>query len=48
MIIDGCLKDKTFACSEGLQLRDFLFVDDFSELIKKLFKQRKFHMEYLM
>ena len=41
MIIDGCLKDKTFACSEGLQLRDFLFVDDFSELIKKIIQTKK-------
>ena len=28
MIIESCLKNKSFACTEGSQLRDFLFVED--------------------
>ena len=28
IIIDGCIKDKKFACSEGSQFRDFVHVDD--------------------
>ena len=28
IIIEGCIKDKKFACSEGNQFRDFVHVDD--------------------
>ena len=41
IIIDGCLKDKSFECSDGSQFRDFLFVDDFSDLILKILKSKK-------
>ena len=41
IIIDGCLKNKSFRCSDGSQFRDFLFVDDFSDLILKILKSKK-------
>jgi len=41
IIIDGCLKNKSFACTEGKQYRDFLYIDDFSELILKILKTKK-------
>lgn len=41
IIIDSCLKNKSFACSDGKQFRDFLYVDDFSELILKILKSKK-------
>ena len=43
--IEACLKDKKFNCSPGLQKRDFLYVDDFVELIKKILKQKKIRKE---
>ena len=39
IVIDGCLRNKEIACSDGLQFRDFLFIDDFVELIKKILKK---------
>lgn len=38
--IDSCLKNETFSCTKGNQLRDFLFIDDFINLIKKILKSR--------
>lgn len=35
------LKNKTFPCSEGIQLRDFLFVDDFNKLLIKILNKKK-------
>ncbi len=43
--IEACLKNKKFDCSLGLQKRDFLYVGDFVELIKKIFKQIKLRKE---
>lgn len=40
-VITSCLKNKTFDCTSGLQIRDFLFVDDFSNLILKILKKDK-------
>ena len=34
--IQNCLTDKTFNCSEGIQYRDFLFIDDFISAIVKV------------
>ena len=34
--IQNCLTDKTFNCSEGIQYRDFLFIDDFISVIFKV------------
>ncbi len=39
--IVSCLKNKSFPCSEGSQLRDFLYVDDFNNLLIKIIKKRK-------
>ena len=32
-IIMGCINDKKFSTSEGMQLRDFLFIDDFIDAV---------------
>lgn len=36
-VINSCLKSKKFPCSAGGQLRDFLYVDDFVNLVLKIF-----------
>ena len=41
IIISSCLKDIPFACTEGSQLRDFLYVEDFVNLIMKIIKTTK-------
>ena len=35
IIIDSCKNNKSFPCSSGVQLRDFLFVDDLIDAILK-------------
>ena len=35
IIIKGCIKNKKFLCSEGIQLRDFIYVDDVVDAILK-------------
>ena len=35
IIINGCLKNKRFNCSSGIQNRDFLYVDDLITIILK-------------
>ncbi len=35
------LKNKTFNSSEGSQMRDFLYVDDLVNLIKKILRSKK-------
>ncbi len=39
--IKSCLSGKKFACSDGYQLRDFLFVDDLIDLIIKILNSKK-------
>lgn len=39
--INACLKNKKFKCTEGLQKRDFLYVDDLNDLLMKIFKKKK-------
>ena len=34
-IVNACIKNKKFACSEGTQLRDFIYIDDVVEAIIK-------------
>ena len=41
IIIDSCLKDKNFPCTEGNQKRDFLFIDDFIKLVFLIIKSKK-------
>ena len=39
--INSCLKNKKFKCTDGTQKRDFLFIDDFIDLIVKILKKKK-------
>ena len=43
--IIACLNNKKFDCTSGLQKRDFLYVNDFVELIKKILKYKKIRKE---
>lgn len=43
--IEACLKNKKFDCTAGSQKRDFLFIDDFVDLIKKILKNKKIRKE---
>lgn len=40
-IINSCIKNKSFPCTTGSQLRDFLYVDDLINLIIKILKSKK-------
>jgi nucleoside-diphosphate-sugar epimerase len=40
-VIKACLKDKKFKCSDGSQLRDFIYIDDLIDLIEKIIKKNK-------
>lgn len=40
-VIKGCLNNNTFPVSEGMQIRDFLFVKDFVEAIFMVFESSK-------
>lgn len=46
-IILSCLEKKTFPCSDGLQKRDFLFIDDFIKLILKILLNNKINCKIL-
>ena len=41
MVFESFLNKKKFKCTEGLQRRDFLYVDDLSFLIKKIIHKKK-------
>lgn len=36
IVITNCLKNKKFPCSNGKQFRDFLYIDDFVEIVFKI------------
>ena len=40
-MITNCLKNKKFDCSNGNQLRDFLYIDDFIKFILEIIKSDK-------
>lgn len=40
IVINGCIKDKKFPCSEGHQLRDFVHVEDVIRAILKALKNK--------
>ena len=44
--IDSCLKNKKFKCSSGIQIRDFLYVEDLINLINKIICTKKRSEEY--
>lgn len=39
-VIQNCLKNNSFECSQGIQLRDFLYIDDFVKAIYKIIKKK--------
>lgn len=41
IVIDSCLQNKNFNCTEGNQERDFLYIDDLTTLIKKMLNHKK-------
>ncbi len=41
IVINSCLKNKKFNCTEGNQKRDFLYIDDLIELLIKIIKTKK-------
>ena len=41
IVISSCIKNKKFNCSSGIQKRDFLYIDDFINLINKLILSKK-------
>ena len=40
LVVEACLKDKTFSTTAGTQLRDFLYVDDLNDLIIKILRSK--------
>ena len=40
IIINSCLKNNTFDCSDGKQFRDFVYIDDLISLIIKVLKNK--------
>lgn len=44
-LIDSCLKNEKFPCTNGTQLRDFIYIDDVVESIFKCYKNKKAHGE---
>ena len=40
-VIRSCLKNLEFPCTHGKQIRDFLYVDDFTDLISKILTSKK-------
>ena len=40
-LIEACLKNNEFPCTEGTQLRDFIFIDDVVGSIFKCYKNEK-------
>ena len=40
-VISNCLKNKSFNCTDGNQYRDFLYIDDFINLISKIIDNKK-------
>ena len=40
-VINSCIHKKNFPCTDGKQLRDFLYVDDLNNLILKIIKKKK-------
>jgi nucleoside-diphosphate-sugar epimerase len=47
IIIDGCIRNKEFPCSEGNQFRDFIYVDDVVDAIIKSLKSNNTKGEIL-
>ena len=41
LVIRSCLNNEIFPCTNGMQKRDFLYIDDLIDLIFKIFKNKK-------
>ena len=41
IVIDNCIKNKKFDCSDGMQFRDFVYIDDLILAIRKCILNRK-------
>ena len=41
IVIDACIKNKKFDCSDGKQLRDFIYIDDVINVILKALHSKK-------
>ena len=48
IVIDACLRNKKFDCSDGKQLRDFIYVDDVINVILKSLSSRNLKEKYLI
>jgi nucleoside-diphosphate-sugar epimerase len=46
-VINSCLKNREFDCTEGNQIRDFMHVDDFTNFIIKVLKKKKIDSEII-
>lgn len=46
-VINSCLKNESFKCSQGIQIRDFCYVDDFVNAIFKSMKNNKVNGEII-
>ena len=40
-VIKNCLRNNNFNCTQGNQLRDFLYIDDFVNLLVKILRSKK-------
>ena len=40
-VVKSCFKNKNFKCTEGNQIRDFLYIDDLINLLAKIIKKKK-------
>ncbi len=45
-VIDSCIKNKNFSCSDGKQIRDFLYVDDLSNLITLIINRKNIKSKF--
>ena len=40
-VINSCIRNKKFPCTDGIQKRDFLYIDDLIDLIFKIIRSKK-------
>ena len=48
IIINNCLQNRKFPCSDGNQFRDFLYIDDFVKYLFILMNKTNTMVKYLM
>ena len=47
LVIKSCLNKNKFDCSDGKQIRDFIYIDDLINLIIKIFNSKKHYGEII-